>query len=206
MVESIQIRALLWQDASIPYADFPRLLEAYLKQNPLTQEVENLGLELRESDPMEWEKVEAFITKVGEWAGQTGPRVVRGQVLKGNRSEIVSRMRDAVAQLKSAKPNLTAAFEEMGKIKGLGVSFASKHLRLLFPEYCPVLDSTLSYRLGYPLTTDGFGAFARLCTTVADELNRAQIASTFPGRKDWRPADVEAALFAWINPTWRATR
>lgn len=198
MLESIQIRALIWQDERIPSADFPGLLEAYLKQNPLTEEAEKLGLELRESDPIEWEKVEAFITKVGEWAGKTGPRVVRGQVLKGERSKIVEGIRAAIAHLKSATPDVTAALKEMDKIRGLGVSFASKHLRLLFPEYCPVLDSTLSCRLGFPLTPDGYGRFARKCTEIADQLNQAQVASAFPGRRDWRPADVEAALFARV--------
>jgi hypothetical protein len=137
--------------------------------------------------------------KVAEWAGKTGPRVVLGQVLKGSKTQIESNVRDAIAQLRSDKPNLVAALKKMNEVDGLGISFASKHLRLLFPEYCPVLDSILSCRLGYALTADGYGAFARRCTEIAGELNRAQIASTFPGRTDWRPSDVEAALFAWVN-------
>ena len=92
--------------------------------------------------------------------------------------------------------------KKMDEVKGLDVSFASKHLRLLFPEYCPVLDSILSCRLGYALTADGYGAFARRCTDLAVELDQARVVSTFPGRTHWRPADVEAALFAWVNG-WR---
>ncbi len=206
MQESIQIRALLWQDANILYTDFPRLLEAYLRQNPVTQEAEKLGLELRESDPMEWENVEKFIRKVGEWAGKTGPRVLSGKVLKGDSGDILNRIPAAVAHLKLARPDPMAALKEIDKIKGLDVSFASKILRLLFPEYCPVLDSILSCRLDYPLTSDGYGRFTLRCTEIAGELNRTQIASTFPGRKDWRPADVEAALFSWISPAWRGTQ
>jgi len=195
---SIQITALVWQQVTIPYADFPVLLAAHLKQYPGTPEVERLGLALRESDPMKWDDLETFIKKVCEWAGQTGPRVL-GQVLKGSKTEIESNVRDAIAQLRSAKPDPAAAVGKMNEVKGLGISFASKHLRLLFPEYCPVLDSILSCRLDYALTADGYGAFARRCTEIAGELNRAQIASTFPGRTDWRPSDVEAALFAWVN-------
>ena len=151
---------------------------------------------------MKWDDLEAFMKEVGEWAGQTGPRVILGQVLKGNAIEIMGKVSDAIAQLKLDKPNPTAALKKMDEVKGLDVSFASKHLRLLFPEYCPVLDSILSFRLGYAPTADGYGAFARRCTEIAGELNRAQIASTFPGRTDWRPSDVEAALFARING-WR---
>lgn len=202
MAGSVQITALLWQKVAIPYADFPVLLAAYLKQNPSTPEVEQLGLALRASDPMKWDDLEAFMKKVGEWAGKTGPRVILGQVLRGNTIEIGRKVRDAIAHLRSAKPDPVAALEEMDKVKGLDVSFASKHLRMLFPEYCPVLDSILSCRLGYAPTADGYGAFARRCTAIAGELNRTQITSTFPGRTDWRPSDVEAALFAWVNG-WR---
>jgi hypothetical protein len=202
MAASIQITALVWQQVTIPHADFPVLLAAFLRENPSTPAAERLGLALRESDPMKWDDLETFMKKVGEWAGKTGPRVVLGQVLKGNTSEIKDKVRDAIAQLKSDKPNPAAALRKMDEVKGLDISFASKHLRLLFPEYCPVLDSILSCRLGHALTADGYEEFARRCTEIAGELNRAQIPSTFPGRTDWRPSDVEAALFAWVNG-WR---
>jgi hypothetical protein len=202
MAESIQIRALVWQQATIPYSDFPVLLAAHLKQYPGTPEVERLGLALREGDPMKWDDLVTFMEKVAEWAGRTGPRVIRGQVLKGDPIDIEGKVRDAIAQLRSDRPSPVAALKKMDEVKGLDVSFASKLLRLLFPEYCPVLDSILSCRLGYAPTADGYGAFACRCTEIAGELNRAQIASTFPGRTDWRPSDVEAALFAWVNG-WR---
>jgi hypothetical protein len=199
MAGSVQITALVWQQVTIPYADFPVLLAAYLSQNEITRDVEDLGLALRESDPMKWDDLETFMKKVGEWAGKTGPRVVLGQVLKGKPAEIEDKVREAIALLRSDRPDPVAALKKMDEVKGLDISFASKHLRLLFPEYCPALDSILSCRLGYALTADGYGAFARRCNEIAGELNRAQIASTFPGRTDWRPSDVEAALFAWVN-------
>src|SRR5271155_5616569 len=165
MAASIQITALVWQQVTIPHADFPVLLAAFLRENPSTPAAERLGLALRESDPMKWDDLETFMKKVGEWAGKTGPRVVLGQVLKGNTSEIKDeikdKVRDAIAQLKSDKPNPAAALRKMDEVKGLDISFASKHLRLLFPEYCPVLDSILSCRLGHALTADGYEEFAR---------------------------------------------
>jgi hypothetical protein len=87
----------------------------------------------------------------------------------------------------------------MLEIRGLDVSFASKHLRFLFPKYCPTLDSILSFRLRYKPSPAGYGSFVRKCNGIAGELNNAKIASIFPGQTDWRPSDVEAALFAWAN-------
>ena len=54
MAGSIQIRALVWQQATIPYADFPVLLAAHLKQYPGTPGVERLGFASLESDPIKW--------------------------------------------------------------------------------------------------------------------------------------------------------
>ncbi len=46
-------------------------------------------------------------------------------------------------------------------IKGLGVSFASKHLRLLLPERYAVLDEVLSTGLGFALNPTGYALFMR---------------------------------------------
>lgn len=46
-------------------------------------------------------------------------------------------------------------------IKGLGVSFASKHLRLLLPERYAVLDEVLSIGLGFALNPTGYALFMR---------------------------------------------
>ncbi len=45
------------------------------------------------------------------------------------------------------------------KIKGLGVSFASKHLRMLYPQRFAVLDSVLSEELGFALNIAGYKLF-----------------------------------------------
>jgi len=158
---------------------------------------------------MTWDDIESFIKAVCKWAGSTGNRV-RGQVLKPGKTAIETAMRDAmienslrdaIFQLGSNQPNPVGALEKMLKVRGLDVSFASKHLRLLFPEYCPTLDSVLSLRLGYKASPRGYGSFVRKCNEIADELNAAkiEIASIFRGQADWRPSDVEAAIFAWAN-------
>ena len=153
----ICIGAFVWQEVVIPHTKFPVLLNAFLEDNPKTPGVEALGLALRTSNPMNWDDIEAFIRAVCDWAGKTGPRVL-GQVLAVGTTDIENDIRDAIienamhdaiSQLGSVRPDPANALKQMLKIQGLDVSFASKHLRFLFPKYCPTLDSILSYRLGY---------------------------------------------------------
>lgn len=54
------------------------------------------------------------------------------------------------------------AIEPGIKIKGLGVSFASKHLRMLDPEKFAVLDEVLSEGLGFAMNPKGYRLFMRL--------------------------------------------
>lgn len=51
--------------------------------------------------------------------------------------------------------------QEAGRPEGLGVSFGSKHLRMLDPDRFAVLDSVLSEGLGYALNPKGYALFMR---------------------------------------------
>ena len=202
MNRSIQITALVRQKAIIPHADFPDLLQAFLDtddNSKRTQALEASGYALRTNTQMKWDKLESFIKDVCRWGDYAG---VYGRVLnpKNNpRSKIELKVRTAISLLNSTPPDLIGALESMTEIKHLGVSFASKHLRCLFPEYCPVLDSILSNRLFYELSASGYKSFATACNDIAEELNGTNIVCPFPGKPSWRPSDVEAALFAWVN-------
>ncbi len=202
-MNGISITALVKQQVIIPHSDFPILLTAHLNQSNKglkgTQPLEADGYALRTSSPMEWANLEAFIKDVCRWGDYAG---ISGRVLKSKnnaRAKIQRKVGDAILQLSSAVPDIVGALRSMMEIKGLGVSFASKHLRFLFPEHCPVLDSILSSRLFYELSADDYGRFAAACKRMAAELNSAKIDTTFPGQSGWRPSDVEAALYAWIN-------
>lgn len=74
------------------------------------------------------------------------------------------------------------------EIKGLGVSFASKHLRHLDPTRFAVLDDVISQGLGYALNPAGYNLFI-------SDLRRLQ-QSHFP---EFRIADIEAGLFVLIR-------
>ena len=55
-------------------------------------------------------------------------------------------------------------------IKGLGVSFASKHLRMLNPEKYAVLDEVLSNGLGIALNEKGYALFMRLLRDFKEKI------------------------------------
>ena len=64
-----------------------------------------------------------------------------------------------------------AAIEPGINIKGLKVSFASKHLRMLDPDRFAVLDEVISEGLGYALNPKGYKLFMRHLREFAKENN-----------------------------------
>lgn len=73
-------------------------------------------------------------------------------------------------------------------IKGLSVSFASKHLRHLEPDRFAVLDEVLSLGLGYAMNPAGYQLFIEQLTRLRDEL----VAMDEPRRT---LAQIEAGIF-----------
>lgn len=74
------------------------------------------------------------------------------------------------------------------EIKGLGVSFASKHLRFLDPDRFAVLDDVLSLGLGYALNPVGYQLFMEQLAEFRDSL----VAKGAP----WRTLGaIEAGIF-----------
>ena len=110
-------------------------------------------------------------------------------------------MMTAQAAIEQEQPDLQTAIREVRALNGLGLSFASKHLRMLWPQHCPVLDSVLHTHLGYPLNSTGYRQLPEDCRTVAALLEHQGI--TNPVRKNrhaWYVADVEAAVFTYVRP------
>jgi hypothetical protein len=147
------------------------------------------------------QQMEDFIRHVCEWGGYKG---IAGRVLnpKNNTlSEIQCQFRNAMNALTSENvPDIRAALCEIGRIKHLGLSFASKHLRFLQPDLCPVLDSVLSEKLDYPLDVCGYKQFSDDCLRIAEALQQDSVSN--PVGRDhgaWFAADVEMALFAHVN-------
>lgn len=142
--------------------------------------------------------VAEFIRTVCAWGGYAG---ISGRVLKRNQAEVIrARLLAAKAAIEQQEPELQTAIREVRALDGLGLSFASKHLRMLWPRHCPVLDSVLHEKLGYPMNSTGYWQLATDCRAVAVLLEREGISNPArDNRPQWYVADVEASIFQLVR-------
>lgn len=181
---------------TVPLADFSKLLQAYLTENPTTPSVEKLGEELIRSDFPHQETVE-FVKEVCYWGGYPG---ISGRVLKYNTNDQVSSaLRDAALRLKEG--SIFKAICRVNELSGLGTpSFASKHLRFLCPKICGVFDSILRDSLAIPFNPSGYHEFCRDCLWLSAILTTNKIPCS-ASRKDgiWFAADAEGAVYMFAR-------
>lgn len=168
--------------------DLPAYLQRGVDANSTTPEIERAGQELAAENFPERLSAE-FVRKVCYWGGYAG---ISGKVLRYNDgTRIAETLRRAVDL--TSKGDVKSAMEAMLGLNGLGVSFASKHLKFLNPDRHVVLDRIISERLGYPRTPDGYIEFVSDCGSILDAVQAAGIV-----RKDENPfriADVEMAIY-----------
>jgi hypothetical protein len=179
-------------------AEFHKLVEKHLRRYPDTPDLETEGSRLRSAD-FEEQQLESFIRRVCTWGGYPG---IGGRTVNQNsKAKIGMCFRSAMAKLESDIPNISGALYEVNRIRSLGKpSFASKHLRFLRPDICPILDSIVSDRLNYPFTIYGYQALASDCAKIAVSLQDNQI--TNPRHREgnrWYISDVEMAIFSYLN-------
>lgn len=140
-----------------------------------------------------------FVRRVCAWGGYAG---VSGRVLKRNELvEIRGSLVEAHQQLMVSAPDIASALRAINRIRGLGrLSFASKHLRFLCPELCPVFDSFLQSALPYSFDVAGYASFASDCSRLAAELTRLAVRNPRPGRNGrWFVADTEASIYEYVR-------
>lgn len=80
-------------------------------------------------------------------------------------------------------------------IPGLGVSFASKHLRMINPNVFPVLDDVLAKGLGFALNENGYVLFIKNINTFKKQYNIPEYI---------RAADIEMVLFLMVRQLVRS--
>jgi len=187
-------QAIIIADNPVPPAAFTGLAERH-PQIEKTMSLEVEGRRLLTTD-FSRQQLTDFIRGVCAWGGFPG---TAERVLEQNAwPDIQHQFGSAIAALTLDPPDLQSALRALRRVRHLGLSFASKHLRLLRPDVCPVLDSTLSEKLGYPLDSRGFLHFSDDCQKVAALLQQREIRNPL-GRAGgkWYPADVEMALFVY---------
>jgi hypothetical protein len=143
--------------------------------------------------------------KVCEWGGPTGNRVwgnlnkrVAQAAFDANGNQIFqvgSLQHDLKEWLDFAHhatlPKQVVEVLRKGiKIKGLKVSYASKHLRLLFPDHFPVLDSLISERFDFAMNPSGYELFS-------EQLN--QFKKDYPEFATFTLGQIESGIFKLIR-------
>jgi hypothetical protein len=189
---------------AVPLHDFPQLLSDHLKDNPDTPEIELFGEQLTRTD-FPAEKMPEFVTRVCSWGGKQGIRILDRVLISNKPEEISEALRKASSSL--AVGRLAEALTEVCKLKYLKVSFASKHLRFLRPDICPVFDSVLHAALPYTPDETGYSVFAKDCVSLVKALAENQISSPRPRAGGaWFVADVEGAVYVFADRAMKRLR
>jgi len=184
-------------ETKISLAAFPHLVEEHMRYYRDPRQLEIFGQELLAYD-FPADKLEQFIRQVCSWGGYSG---IAGRIFNRNSPiDIRQRFIEAAYILSQESPDIKAALREINIIKGLGTpSFSSKHLRFLFPETCPILDS-VNKSLGYTFNAEGYEQLVKDCATIAGALEKAAIPNPMnrPNNR-WFAGEIDMALFTYLN-------
>ena len=181
----------------IAFSDFPTLQDLHLREAPGTRVIEPLGQALAAADfPVP--QLKAFIQRVCGWGGRTGNRV-QGVVFARNSGDDFQHARRCFVEAwgELQQDRIDSALCCINQITGLGQpSYASKHLRFLRPDICPVMDSNIQAEVP-EYTYDELG---RAYQDIAAKLREARVPNRM-ARADgaWFVADVDMAIFVHIR-------
>lgn len=157
-----------------------------------THEMEALGARL--PDELTDAQAADFSKQVCLWGG--GARVW-GKLMAKNDENPGSTLAAWLNAVKAGALDDEEAIAMGVDISGLGVSFASKHLRMLQPERFAVLDEVLCDGFGFALNKKGFGFFLRELRRLSGEL---QVRFNYVCNL----ATLEAGLFMLVRQGVRA--
>jgi hypothetical protein len=185
----------------INITEFPELLVLFQKKvsggpNKLTTaDIEKQSARLARHD-FDGQRVQDLIRSVCKWGGYPG---IAGRIINNNQPQRLGDLfRESYKKAHSGM--VVEALQTLQKIKMLGgVSFASKHLKFLAPDFAVVLDRIISERMAYPLTPGGYRVFLNDCQTILRRIVSARLEYTGWGDEGWRVSDVEMAIFAKLN-------
>ena len=136
------------------------LRQAIADGQPQAEPVEQLGAALaRKLTPLD---AYDFSQEVCAWTRTTGKRVLGNLNKHHTPHDLGRQLCDWFAGVLTSRTDVVTTAISCGcAIKGLDVSFASKHLRMLRPKRFAVLDSVLSRELGFALNPAGYAFFLR---------------------------------------------
>ena len=167
------------------------------KTNSFTAEVEAKAQEYLSSPSRELAL--AFSDMVCTWG--RGHRVW-GNLDRHNNGDLATPLHEWLLGVRggySVEEAVTPRSEDFaGMPKGLAVSFASKHLRMLDPFRFATLDDVLCKGLGFALNPKGYALFLRMLR---------EFAASLPDADPEKPnlAEVEAGIFGLVRQHVRST-
>lgn len=198
MPVTIANNQICFPGSAIPPQNFPALVRRHLDNVPCTRDLEAQTARLVVSDfrvPL----IEPFLRAVCNWGLYAG---IAGRVLRRNTIDFIrQQFVAAVVFLDSTSPDVPAALREINQIVGLGrPSFASKHLRFLRPDICPILDSVISRGMGYTEDVASYGQLSDDYLKVARLVEACQQPNPMKrANGKWFASDVDMALFAHLQ-------
>ncbi len=133
-----------------------------LSENDLKEiaELENFGNNLMKSNHINLENADLFCKMVCDWGRQNRVYANIKRLSPNNYKELLANWLNFVKNNQLSKSREIKQVSKMGDdIPGLGISFVSKHLRMLKPDVFPVLDDVLSQGLGFALNENGYVLF-----------------------------------------------
>lgn len=148
-----------------------------------TAEIEALGASLPQGPTAK--QAYSFSKKVCGWG--RGQRVW-ANLKRHNPNRLGETLADWLTLAQLARSPADAIAPSL-KIKGLGISFASKHLRMLNPSRFATLDSVINEGLGYGLNPSGYSLFMRDIRQLQESLSV----------HDMSVADCEMGLFLLVR-------
>ena len=207
----------------LSYRDFQCCHFQHLQHVRNTRTVEAMGRTLMGTPALIIPVVRIFTEAVCVWGGRTGYRVLAR--IRREQDHIVLRSFQG-ARSALLRGNIIQAMSSIQNIKGLGqFSYSSKHLRMLAPDQCAVFDKLVENfvqpHMPYANRWTMFLKYCAFCRNKAFELTNASVKlgdyatpcngseaeveiDTIGSQSTWTAADVDMAIFAWIQ-RWCAT-
>ena len=135
----------------------------------LTSSIEKLGEEISQKGMVSESEADDFCKKVCHWGRQNRVYANIKRYSPNDYQKLLSDWFNFTLQQKNLDCRTIKSICKMGDdIPGLGVSFVSKHLRMLNPNEFPVLDDVLAKGLGFMLNENGYVLFIK---NIKDFMN-----------------------------------
>jgi hypothetical protein len=174
--------------------DFTMLVKLHLKNVHKTIDIEESAIQLINLK-FEPKFLSTFIYEVHKWGGD---RYNTYKAVQEN--ALPAHYLAAMDSLRNEPNRVDKALACLQVIPQLGISYASKHLRFLSPEFCSILDSNVAKIFRYDQTAEGYQQLCQDSLEAAKILEKRNIQNPM-GRLNgrWFAADIEMAIFAQIQ-------